>query len=49
MTAEDAAAAPPRGAGETALLNLRLELVALLANVVVLEAERARELDECGG
>ena len=45
-------AAAPHGIRETALrlsLNLCLELDTLLADVVVLEAERAGELDERAG
>ena len=45
-------AAPPHGIRETALrlpLDLRLELDALLADIVVLDAERATELDERAG
>src|SRR6266702_7271660 len=52
ITAEVAAAATPHGVGESRLrlaLDLRLELDALLADIVVLEAERARELDERTG
>ena len=47
-----ALAAPPHGVGETALrlaLDLRPELDTLLADIVVLDTERARELDERGG
>ncbi len=52
ITAEVAAATTPHGVGESRLrlaLDLRLELDALLADIVVLEAERARELDERAG